>query len=105
MRPNAVQDICLLVRRQGQLLQDGDGEMGAFFSMAHGPVGFILETAADVMQVSRHQQNVHIHSFDGADAFTQPANPKGVLPVVAASGTLKVWARHLFYCGQHGETL
>jgi hypothetical protein len=69
--------------------------------MANSAIGFILVTAADIVQVSGRQQDIHVNPFGGSNAFTQPANPEGVIPFVAAPGTKKVIVGQLLYSVEH----
>ena len=75
------------------------------FSMANGTIGFILIAAADIVQVSGRQEHIHVNPFDDANVFTQPVNPQGVIPFVAAPGTLEVFASQLFYGVKHGVSI
>jgi hypothetical protein len=70
--------------------------------MANGTIGFILVTAADVVEVSGRQHHIHVNPFCGSNVFTQPANPEGMIPFVAAPDTLEMFVGQLFYGVEHG---
>ena len=95
-------NIFLLRFGKGQFFHDGPCHPSPFFSMANSTIGFILITSTDIVQVSGRQQHIHVSPFDGSDAFTQPVNPEGVIPFVAAPGTLEVFVSQLFYGVKHG---
>jgi hypothetical protein len=69
--------------------------------MANGANGFILITAADIMEVSGRQQHIHVDPLGDSNVFTQPVNPEGVIPFVAAPGALEVLVSQLFYDVEH----
>jgi hypothetical protein len=69
--------------------------------MANGTIGFILITATDIVKVSGCQQHIHVNPFDNSNVITQPANPEGVIPFVAVSGTLEVSVSQFFYGVEH----
>jgi hypothetical protein len=70
--------------------------------MAQDTFGFILVTAPNIVKVSGRQQHIHVNPFDGSNAFTQPVNPEGVIPSVAAPTILQVFVSYLFYGVEHG---
>jgi len=69
--------------------------------MANATIGIILITSADIVQVGCNQQHIHVHPFGVSNAFTQAANPQGVVPVVTAPGASKVFMSQLFYRVEH----
>jgi hypothetical protein len=70
--------------------------------MAQGSFGFILITASAIVKVSGRQEHIHVNPFGDPYVFTQPVNPEGVIPFVAAPNTLEMFVRMLFYDVEHG---
>ncbi len=91
-------NIVLLIGRQGQFFYEGCRQLCPFFSMTNSAPGAVLMAAGDIMQVGGHQQYVHIRPFGISNAFTQPADPECMVPVMTAPGTLKISEGHSF-CG------
>jgi hypothetical protein len=66
--------------------------------MTDHAIGIILIASTDIVQVCGRQQYFHVHSLGSSNTFRQTVNPKGVIPVVAAPGGLKIAVSLLFYC-------
>jgi hypothetical protein len=93
---DAVENISFLRFGQVQSRHKRPGQFSTFFGMTQRTPGFVLVTAADVVQVSRREKHRHIRSFPGADMAAEPNHPQGVLPIVAAPGIFELLAGKRF---------